>query len=588
MIPRFKQPPLQEATEAPMFDFSGGENTRDDPAMVQDNQSVFMQNCRITLQKAAQSRLGTAQYGTTLVSDTTSTITGMFEYDDSNGVRLSVRTTWNGSSGKFQTLTNGTWTTLVGVTFTDGALPFFVTFRARTGSSVKSATATGGTNLTLITTGLTANQYIGYAISIVGGTGNGQKRLILLNDTTNITVHERWDTNPDATSQYQIHAVTNVCFVTNGVDSPFFYDNTNGTATILSSFTKFKGFAVYKDKLFGWVNDNIYWSTYGLGEDFPQLNYQQIYTSQGDPLTVLIPTDAWMMIFKERSTKKLVGSDLENFEIIPVDENIGCIAPHSAKEYQGTVYFLSARGVETTSGIKMSGIEVNQNNVITQIPVSNIIDPTVKEWKTTLRSVAYGEVFNNKYYIAVGATTSSVHKDGVWIFDLIFNAWTHDTGYTPNCLKTIYDSNDVASLYFGDSTATGKCWQLETGQTDNGNQIVFKLITKNHHYTDFSVVKEFEKFYYLFPSTDGNEYITVETSVDNEGFTIVDTFALGANNLILPVQLPAIFGGVGVTNYRRFVKKQGYFLQHKFTNSGTADQVRIIGHTGYVRNLSLI
>ena len=589
MIPRLRPYKGPGIKPVEFLDFSGGENTRDDATSIADNQNVSMQNTRITLQKAAQKRLGTVAYGTTLVSDSTSTVTGLFEHDDSNGVRLPVRSIWNGSSGKFQKLVSGTWTDVTGGTFSTGDEPFFVTFRARTGSSLKSATATGGTNLTLITSGLTNLANVGQAISIVGGTGSGQKRLILTNDTTTITVSERWDTNPDATSQYEIYAMTNVCYVTNGTDVPFFYNNLTGAITRLSGFPAYKGFVVYKNKLFGWLNDVFYWSTYGVGEDFPKLNYQEIYTSHGDSLTVLVPTDAWMMVFKERSTQKLVGNDVEDFELVPVDEEFGCIAPHSAKEYNSSVYFLSARGIEATTGIKIMGAVQNASSILSSLPVSDIIRPSVNGWTESMRKKAHAEVFYNRYYITVGSNSLSTTKDGVWIYDLIFNAWTHDTGYTANVMRTMYDTNSVPKLYIGDATATGKCYQLESGYSDNGNDITFKILTKKKRFSAMAITNQFEKFLYLFPSTtNGSEVVLVETAVDDNGFTIVDSFDLGANLLRLPFNLPAILGGSLLNNYRRFINKQGGFLQHRFTNTGGVDQVIILGYSGLVRDLSII
>jgi len=46
-----------------------------------------------------------------------------------------------------------------------------------------------------------------YEVAIIGGTGTGQRRTIISNTATELTV-ATWDTNPDATSQYEIWAVT--------------------------------------------------------------------------------------------------------------------------------------------------------------------------------------------------------------------------------------------------------------------------------------------------------------------------------------------------------------------------------------------
>lgn len=79
-----------------------------------------------------------------------------------------------------------------------------------------NGTATSGTAMTLVDTGQAwdVDQWIGYMVIIVGGTGKGQARAIYDNDAT--TLHVRtaippvglvWDTAPDDTSDYVIGKV---------------------------------------------------------------------------------------------------------------------------------------------------------------------------------------------------------------------------------------------------------------------------------------------------------------------------------------------------------------------------------------------
>ena len=77
---------------------------------------------------------------------------------------------------------------------------------AKTGTAFLSSTATAGAARTL-TDGaqtMTPDRYANYRILITGGTGIGQHRRIICNTATVFTVNKPWDTNPDATSTYQI------------------------------------------------------------------------------------------------------------------------------------------------------------------------------------------------------------------------------------------------------------------------------------------------------------------------------------------------------------------------------------------------
>lgn len=77
---------------------------------------------------------------------------------------------------------------------------------AKTGTVFVSATATAGGTRTLTdgTQTMTVDRYANYRIMITGGTGVGQTRRIVCNTSTVFTVERIWDTNPDATSTYEV------------------------------------------------------------------------------------------------------------------------------------------------------------------------------------------------------------------------------------------------------------------------------------------------------------------------------------------------------------------------------------------------
>ncbi|KND47040.1 MAG: Flagellar hook-length control protein FliK [Parcubacteria bacterium C7867-004] len=77
---------------------------------------------------------------------------------------------------------------------------------AKTGTAFLSSTATAGAARTLTDSvqTMTVDRYANYRVLITGGTGIGQSRRIICNTATVFTVNKAWDTNPDATSTYEI------------------------------------------------------------------------------------------------------------------------------------------------------------------------------------------------------------------------------------------------------------------------------------------------------------------------------------------------------------------------------------------------
>jgi hypothetical protein len=78
------------------------------------------------------------------------------------------------------------------------------------GSATTAATATGTATAGAATTmtdggaAWTVNAFTGYKVTLTGGTGSGQQRLITSNTSTVLTISPVWGTNPDNTSTYSI------------------------------------------------------------------------------------------------------------------------------------------------------------------------------------------------------------------------------------------------------------------------------------------------------------------------------------------------------------------------------------------------
>jgi hypothetical protein len=75
-----------------------------------------------------------------------------------------------------------------------------------TNTNVTSGTATAGGESTLTDSGKswTADMYIGQVVNITGGTGSGQKRFVVDNDATSLTVNPAWSTQPSTDSTYEV------------------------------------------------------------------------------------------------------------------------------------------------------------------------------------------------------------------------------------------------------------------------------------------------------------------------------------------------------------------------------------------------
>lgn len=186
-----------------------------------------------------------------LATTTSATVTIVTHYVIESH-QVTVDTSWDtppDSTSNFVILSGGIWNISQGTT----AAPFFsfnyydilsdVWYQKSTQSGLKTAVFTaasdlsmermtefggaiftetaagGGSNYITTTATLTPMQYANFAIRIVGGTGIGQQKYILSNTASRINITDVWDTNPDATSVYEIWRDTDKIWLIGGGDA---------------------------------------------------------------------------------------------------------------------------------------------------------------------------------------------------------------------------------------------------------------------------------------------------------------------------------------------------------------------------------
>ncbi len=112
---------------------------------------------------------------------------------------------WDGSIDDFVWSSNGA-TTDNGIP-SQGALKLYLDGRAhliRPTATVTDATTFSSTTIGDSGESYTPGSFAGLVVEITGGTGSGQSRMIVSNDTTTFTVSPAWSTTPDTTTDYQV------------------------------------------------------------------------------------------------------------------------------------------------------------------------------------------------------------------------------------------------------------------------------------------------------------------------------------------------------------------------------------------------
>lgn len=116
----------------------------------------------------------------------------------------------SGTKGAYWELLLGYWVnppnTFTDVNSTYSAFEYTITFTGGLATAVSRTATAGGANTLTDTSSVNwkANNFAGCVLTLTGGTGSGQTRIIQSNTTTVLTVSKIWTVNPDATTTYSI------------------------------------------------------------------------------------------------------------------------------------------------------------------------------------------------------------------------------------------------------------------------------------------------------------------------------------------------------------------------------------------------
>lgn len=180
------------------------------------------------------------------------------------------------------------------------------------GSAVETGTSTGTNNTSrvLYDTGKawTADAYLGKILQITGGTGSGQKKLIIANDPTKIYVNEPFTVVPDATSTYSIFTPLTQACLANGTDTFFKYNGTASSNITTPNSVKFADVEVHNKRLWGISGDYVYFSDEAVGDQFSQDSVVPFKNGDGNLLRIQALNEQ-LVAYKRNSFAVINGAD---------------------------------------------------------------------------------------------------------------------------------------------------------------------------------------------------------------------------------------------------------------------------------------
>lgn len=227
-----------------------------------------------------------------------------------------------------------------------------------------------------------------------------------------------------------------------------------------------------------------------------------------------------LFIFHETSIERLTGTSSADFALVPVTNNIGCIAPDSVQEVNGDIAYLSGDGIRTIAGTARIGdVELAS--------ISRQVQSIANEIKVTATGAGYisSLVLRNKSQYRIFPTNSFILEPLVrgMIGCLRQNSqgalgweWFETVGINVSCCHSGYFLGRELAVH---GSWNGYVYRHDDGSNFDGASIVSVMQTAYAAYDDPEIRKTMYKLT-AYAEVEGNTAVNVSTSYDFEDHSI--------------------------------------------------------------------
>lgn len=183
----------------------------------------------------------------------------------------------------------------------------------------------------------------------------------------------------------------------------------------------------------------IWFSELGEPENIqPEYNFE-VRTNDGDRIFGHKTYNNTTIVFKETSFHKIIGDSPENFELIELSTEYGCIANQTITEYQEKLLFLDRKGIVEFNGASWDIISTPVEDIFRQMNLT-----AARE-----KACAVHFLYRNQIWFGIPVGNSTQNNVTV-VYDYLIKAWTFFDGFNPASFTFAQGGLTRPTVYRGD------------------------------------------------------------------------------------------------------------------------------------------
>jgi hypothetical protein len=374
------------------------------------------------------------------------------------------------------------------------------------------------------------------------------------------------------TAKYRIASTEKLVGVDN-YNYPFTWDGTNFIT--LSGISDIYGasFVVWhKNHLFFAKDDKLIFTAPLTDNDFSAANGAGIIVASGI-ITGIVVFRETLIVFTEKTISQLTGNTLSDFVMQPITRKVGCVAADTIQEVGGDVLFLGPDGLrllgatdknnDFSLGLVSKQIQTEMTELIAS---SSSFSSVVIKQKSQYRIFGYNEAITAGS--SKGVLGTQMASDDTSNID-----WAELRGIKAYVADSDYKDQTEIIVFAHD---TGYVYQMESGNSFDGENILASFATPYVHINDPRIRKTFYKlFLYTDPQGSLTTLVNMKLDFDTDGSVQPDTITLSNDTGSV-----GFYGRTGATyGTIRYGNKLKKLFQTQMIGSGFSVSLQFISNS---------
>jgi hypothetical protein len=184
---------------------------------------------------------------------------------------------------------------------------------------------------------------------------------------------------------------------------------------------------------------NVWFSELGAPEVIEPESFFEVRTNDGDKVYAIKAFNNETLILKQNSFHKVIGDSSENFQLIELTGEYGCISNASVIEYKEKLCWLDQKGIVQYNGASWDVISTPVEDIFRRMNVEAAKEKAVGVHYLDRNQVWWGIPLDN-----------STENNITVVYDYLVDAWTFFDGFNPASFAIAKGPLTKSTLYRGD------------------------------------------------------------------------------------------------------------------------------------------